>query len=501
MSQDKAENDGVDSPEKDREFSRELPVPATNRLVIYGVVGFSCYWAWFYLTCFSDIVILPMPVELHIEPLFRCVAFLAASLVLFGVLCLRRQLLSKTTGAAWAVAPVAASSCLYLVTSSVLDTQQMHMPLEIAAWLLFGAAYALVSIQSGFFLATIKEKDSLFFIGISASLGAFIYLTVDALEGHVALFTTMVLPLVATVFFLVARVVSSRTGTGSTGEVSAERQSVREWVRDSQSIMPYQLLFGIVFGFAIGVAISLGMDDFGNFSWMIITAFCLPGPLLLFFHFRASRSLLQFTSRWVLPLMAIMLLPLPFVGYSLRIVFCGLLVFGFVWYDLVHLQAVGGLMQAQKDSALAIYCSRRMFVLFGIFVGHILSWLLLIFSGLSGQAFSLAVVGITALMILFIPLVNAGKDQKTIVVTRNTGPGESRALEDVCQEICERAQLSPRQSEVFTYLAKGRNAAFIENELVVSNHTVKAHIYRIYQKLGIHSQQELIDVVDKMMSK
>lgn len=53
--------------------------------------------------------------------------------------------------------------------------------------------------------------------------------------------------------------------------------------------------------------------------------------------------------------------------------------------------------------------------------------------------------------------------------------------------------LTPREVEVFELLAKGRSYRYIENALVLSRNTVKTHIRRIYQKLDIHSQQELID--------
>lgn len=58
--------------------------------------------------------------------------------------------------------------------------------------------------------------------------------------------------------------------------------------------------------------------------------------------------------------------------------------------------------------------------------------------------------------------------------------------------------LSPRENEVLYLLAKGRNAEFIQDELVVSRHTAKAHIYHIYQKTGVHSRQELIDMLEEM---
>ena len=58
--------------------------------------------------------------------------------------------------------------------------------------------------------------------------------------------------------------------------------------------------------------------------------------------------------------------------------------------------------------------------------------------------------------------------------------------------------LTARQVEVFKLLVRGRNAQYIAEQFVISNSTAKAHIHNIYQKLDIHSQQELIDLVENM---
>lgn len=69
---------------------------------------------------------------------------------------------------------------------------------------------------------------------------------------------------------------------------------------------------------------------------------------------------------------------------------------------------------------------------------------------------------------------------------------------DACDALAAKYGLSPRQTEVFMLLAKGRNISFIKDELVISTPTVKTHIHNIYQKVGVHSQQELLDYIEKM---
>ena len=47
------------------------------------------------------------------------------------------------------------------------------------------------------------------------------------------------------------------------------------------------------------------------------------------------------------------------------------------------------------------------------------------------------------------------------------------------------------------YFAKGRDAAYIQQELVLTHSTVSSHRQHIYAKLGVHSQQELLDVLSE----
>ena len=69
-------------------------------------------------------------------------------------------------------------------------------------------------------------------------------------------------------------------------------------------------------------------------------------------------------------------------------------------------------------------------------------------------------------------------------------------FEGCCDRVASCYGLTPREGDVLRYLAKGRNAAFIAGALYVSPATVKSHIYHIYQKLGVSSQQKVIDIVD-----
>jgi DNA-binding CsgD family transcriptional regulator len=56
--------------------------------------------------------------------------------------------------------------------------------------------------------------------------------------------------------------------------------------------------------------------------------------------------------------------------------------------------------------------------------------------------------------------------------------------------------LSSRETEVLFLLAKGYSAKRMAETLFISQGTLNTHTWRIYKKLGLHSQQKVIDLVD-----
>lgn len=87
------------------------------------------------------------------------------------------------------------------------------------------------------------------------------------------------------------------------------------------------------------------------------------------------------------------------------------------------------------------------------------------------------------------------------IVAQNAAEDEGDFFAHVCSEIAAARGLTKRESEIFAMLAKGRNGKFIEDFYTVSYNTVKTHVKHIYTKLDVHSQQELIDLVERKMSE
>ncbi len=69
------------------------------------------------------------------------------------------------------------------------------------------------------------------------------------------------------------------------------------------------------------------------------------------------------------------------------------------------------------------------------------------------------------------------------------------ALVERCSLLGRDFGLSQREEEVLLLLAQGKTAGEIAHELLVANGTVKAHVGHIYQKLDVHSREELLERV------
>lgn len=72
----------------------------------------------------------------------------------------------------------------------------------------------------------------------------------------------------------------------------------------------------------------------------------------------------------------------------------------------------------------------------------------------------------------------------------------SGSLEEACARVATEYGLSPRETEVLAYIARGRSATFIADELHISPHTVKTHSKRIHEKLGLGSKEDIISLIE-----
>lgn len=90
----------------------------------------------------------------------------------------------------------------------------------------------------------------------------------------------------------------------------------------------------------------------------------------------------------------------------------------------------------------------------------------------------------------------------TVGATPGTGeaPTAGGMAEDLaykCHLIAGKYELTRREEEILRLLARGRDAAHVAEALCISTATARTHLRNIYAKLGVHSQQDILDLFEE----
>lgn len=94
---------------------------------------------------------------------------------------------------------------------------------------------------------------------------------------------------------------------------------------------------------------------------------------------------------------------------------------------------------------------------------------------------------------------SAGGGKVSLTDARSSGDitlSSDEHLARECEAVANTFLLSRREAEVCFLLARGHNSSYIQEKLFISEGTAKTHTRHIYRKLDIHSQEELIRLVE-----
>ncbi len=207
--------------------------------------------------------------------------------------------------------------------------------------------------------------------------------------------------------------------------------------------------------------------------------------------------------RFIFPVLGGGLLALPFTGEALRLAVIAVLIAGAICFFIVHWSVLVALSYRHHVRASFHYMQGLIAPLTGIAIGWGITGAL--HYGLTVPLENVVlVVSLTLAFLLVLVLSIAPYAFDKTVEAASGSVVEEEAVQDKqgswrrrCEKVCEEYALTPREREVFLLLAKGRNTEHIAKQLFISTHTVKTHAARIYRKLSINSQQELINLVEK----
>lgn len=110
-------------------------------------------------------------------------------------------------------------------------------------------------------------------------------------------------------------------------------------------------------------------------------------------------------------------------------------------------------------------------------------------------AAALLLLYVVVIPAFFIVVMNRNRRARDIPVGKPSDTMLSDT-ETACSHIAIKRGLPNRQAEVLNLIASGRDVEHIARALYLSPHTVRSYRKALYVALGIHSKQELIDLVE-----
>lgn len=389
----------------------------------------------------------------------------------------------------------------FLPVMALVSYQGLPVPLPIiwVANFLAGAAAAGVRLAWLDVCSRLKDDHYSRFTGLSMFVGALFFVLVAFLPATAQ-------PIFAIVY--------ASASIGLLGYVSpriegndqrAPLESVENTWRFTREIEPSFFMFGVVFAITFLFLFNSGAEEvlLGLISTMV-------GSLAVAILSMADRQFsITVYQRALVVIAVVACVLMPFMEPTGQIVCSCVVTAAWAMFETVNYSYLVKKCTVAREAPLFRQAPLRLMVpALGFAVGWALATFITFQFGAHSDAFMYMRLGVAVLLVttvmVFIPVQEhhavdgsspTGERVTTTVVTVDRS--ESDLFEARCAAVSKLYQLSPRESEILVYLAKGRNAAYIQEELVISPHTVKSHIYNIYRKLDIHSQQKLMDFVEE----
>lgn len=236
---------------------------------------------------------------------------------------------------------------------------------------------------------------------------------------------------------------------------------------------------------------------------LVVIAMILPAILF------PRRVNIAIAYRIALPIAAGGFLLLAFFWNSGGGVANSMVAMGWLISDVISWCIIANVVHQTKLPAFVLYGASEAAIalasLLGVAIGYTFSGFIET-GGVAIMALALVAVYLLSTVVLFVlkdrsiadySAGTAGDDAKTGKALEPTMPNGDDRFERRCRNLAEQAQLTPRESDILACLAQGRSTQYMAEKFTLSENTVKSHVRNVYQKLGVHSKQDVIDIINE----
>lgn len=463
-------------------------------IVIAGVLSLAFYWAWIFST-YSGCVLNPFGEErvpAYLALLVCAAGSSAAGMLVAALVADRIEGMLGRPVVTLLLAVLSALGCLpALLFRLGVDLAPWQV---VAPWVVANFASAFVYLLTGPFFVWLRRSKLSRCIALSFLFAALLYALAQLLAPLSGVVMVMLFPVASCACMHVAR---GHMAAGANAHVGAQelRGGFAARVRELRYFMPmtliYTVSFGVVSCIVLMLASRIGLVYVIALSILVASVFLVAYSFTHRDHVDSERF-----RRFLLPLIAVAVLPFPYLPDIAKVVFLSAAVFGFTCFDAIGWGDLADEVR-ERDLRPYGYLSTATVVNFvGVFLGWGGGYLLITTLGDEGLGVGFGVFSCVVIVVLIVDLVVAGWHSERDSVQAAPAYEFQDVWRDACLEVARSHGLSNQEERIFLMLARGRNQKFIADELYISSHTVKTHVYHIYKKLDIHSQQELVNVVD-----
>lgn len=464
--------------------------------IVLGVAALATYWAWIFSIFHADMLNPFLSVDFN-EYLMLCVVAAGSSAVsMFLFVVFGRQMQFVIDRPYFTVTVAVLSVAMVMPALFEQLGMQLGFISTCVLWALGSFVSSFVYLKTGPFLVWLRRVKLMRCIALAFLFASLLYLLPQFLDPVIAILTIAVFPVASALCsHVVNRGIEPKDSDFAKEGSRVYYEQLRIRVREQAITMPRTLVYTLIFGVVSYTVLGLAVEEDAVF----IIGIAIFLSALLFLLYVATRKTAAYSDGYILfllPLIAVSVLPFPYVPGLYKIFFLAVCIFGFTCFDAI---SWGDLADEIRERELAVYISFALPTVpnfIGIFFGWSVGLALHVVFGSAGYNTVFAMFSVVMVIALVLLLVWDLSRQEKTELAEPTADSFQDKWRSACGEIAESGGLTKQETKIFFMLARGRNQNYIANELVISPHTVKTHAYRIYQKLGIHSQQELIDLVE-----
>lgn len=479
--------------------------------MIAGIVGYGALLGWTSLLIWSSSYF-PTDVYSDFETHMLRLALLLSIAVAYLAI---RKMPPLSTRGIWIVSIIA----IALAPASTLGVLfQLPFAQSIPCWVVTGLSDAIIMGLWQHYFALWNQRQTLIILGSAFVFNAVVMGLFSVLPEGARFMLPLACPLVALVAFFATR--------QHLQEIQQEHYEEIETPLSIRRFFINELSLSMFCNILVGFMVSLATSELftGSTSLPLSIALFIGGLVIVVLASFVRKNLAYRFLGTLLPYAVIMLMVFAFGDEDAQLFsLCAMLALlsCFEILSIANLSRNARYLFDNRSDALIVSRSTNRFA---FAAGWIIGFIVvenaaLLPHGAATVAFILlAFISVVVVMRLYrigqmsLDLMSLNDDsdenasgdlaEETMSASREaepTSPREENRNSPYARAVAATAEeygLSPRERQMLVYLAHGRDAKAISEKLVLSVHTVRTHIYNIYAKTGVHSHQELLDIID-----